>query len=116
MNQKSILFYLAIAWTVIILLGCSLPGDGLPPSIMMTDKLIHVVIFVLFGYLWRMAGYSVWWVLVAGMAYGLFTETWQGLLPVLKRSFDLRDALADTIGTIIGIAVAWGVRQVIKLF
>lgn len=111
MNPKRLIYYMALGWTFVILLGCSIPGDGLPPSIMMTDKFIHITIFVLFGYLWRMAGYSVRWVLIAGVAYGLLTETWQGIMP-LKRSFDLYDALADTTGTIIGLAVAWAIQKV----
>nr|WP_235985498.1 VanZ family protein [Spirosoma utsteinense] len=106
------LYYAAIGWTVAIFIGCSIPGDGLPHAFTGKDKLMHVSIFMLFGFLWRQLGYSVWKVLLAGVAYGLLIEVWQGIMP-LNRSFDLYDALADTVGTLIGIGLAWGVTKVV---
>jgi VanZ family protein len=94
-------------------IGCSIPGDGLPHAFTSKDKLMHVGIFMLFGFLWRQLGYSVWKVLLAGAAYGLLIEIWQGVMP-LNRSFDLVDAVADTVGTLAGIALAWAVTRVVS--
>ena len=60
-----------------------------------------------------MAGRSVKWVLLAGITYGLLIEIWQGVMPI-NRSFDLYDALADTVGTIIGIGLAWAMMKLLK--
>ncbi|MDB5240646.1 MAG: hypothetical protein JWP57_1271 [Spirosoma sp.] len=105
MNRSKLLYYAAIGWTLAIFIGCSLPGDGLSYEITNRDKLIHVSIFLIFGYLWRMLGYRAIVVLLAGAIYGYLIEVWQGVMPI-NRSYDLYDALADTIGTILGIALA----------
>lgn len=111
MNRKKLLYYAAIGWTLAIFVGCSIPSSGLSQTLTNKDKLLHVGIFMLFGYLWRRAGYSVWSVLLAGAAYGLLIEIWQGVMPI-NRSFDLYDALADTLGTVLGLGVAGIVRRV----
>ena len=111
MNRKKLLYYAAIGWTLAIFVGCSIPGDGLPHALTNKDKLLHVAIFSLFGYLWRRMGYSVWSVLLAGAAYGLLIEIWQGVMPI-NRSFDLYDALADTVGTVLGLGLAGVITKV----
>ena len=113
MNRTNLLYYAALGWTLAIFVGCSIPGDGLPHALTSGDKLMHIGIFTLFGYLWRRVGYSVWSVLLAGLIYGLLIEIWQGLMPI-NRSFDPYDALADTVGTALGVALAWGVKKVVN--
>ncbi len=111
MNQTKLLYYAAIGWTVAIFIGCSIPGDGLPYEISNTDKLMHISIFLVFGFLWRWLGYNALVVLLAGVVYGFLIEVWQGVMPI-NRSYDLYDALADTVGTILGIGLA-GVLKII---
>jgi VanZ family protein len=106
MNRTKLLYYAAIGWTVAIFIGCSIPGDGLPHALTQSDKVMHLGIFLLFSILWRLAGYSSWRVIGAGIIYGMLIEVWQGVMP-LNRSFDLYDALADTVGTLIGIGLVW---------
>lgn len=113
MNQTKLLYYAALGWTVAIFIGCSIPGDGLPHALTNRDKLMHVGIFLLFGYLWRRLGYGVWGVLLGGVAYGLLIEIWQGIMPI-NRSFDLYDLLADTVGTILGIGLAGVLKLVVS--
>nr|WP_293837600.1 VanZ family protein [uncultured Arsenicibacter sp.] len=96
---------LAILWTAIMFIGCAWPGNGMP-SIDNFDKFEHLAIFALFAWLWLRAGRSVTWVLIAGVVYGMGIEVFQGAFPVLKRSFDLYDGVADAVGTILGILVA----------
>ncbi|HLL95618.1 MAG TPA: VanZ family protein [Spirosoma sp.] len=104
-NQTKLLYYAAISWTVAIFIGCSMPGDGLPYEVSNRDKLIHIGIFLIFGFLWRWLGYRVIIVLLSGAIYGFLIEVWQGVMPI-NRSYDLYDALADTVGTLLGIGLA----------
>lgn len=106
---------LALLWTLVILAACTVPGSTLPSlTLWEFDKLIHFALFAGFGGLWmralacplgrRMAG-----VLLAGIAFALLTEWYQGLLP-WPRTPDLLDALADSLGTLAGV-VAYRLRQ-----
>ncbi len=112
MNRTKLLQYAALGWTLIMFIGCSIPGSGLPHAFTSRDKLLHVGIFLIFGFLWRRLGYRAWVVLLAGAAYGMLIEIWQGVMPI-NRSFDLYDALADTAGTVLGIGLAWATRTVL---
>lgn len=111
MNRTKLVYYAALGWTVVMFIGCSIPGSGLPSALTNRDKLLHVGIFLIFGFLWHRVGYRAWAVLLAGAAYGLLIEIWQGVMPI-NRSFDLYDALADTAGTALGIGLAWVMQTV----
>lgn len=113
MNRVKLLYYAALSWTVAIFIGCSIPGDGLPHAFTSRDKLLHVGIFLLFAYLWRRVGYGAWGVLLAAAGYGLLIEIWQGVMPI-NRSFDLYDVLADTVGAVLGIGLAWVAKKVVS--
>ncbi len=112
MNPTKLLYYAALGWTIIMFIGCSIPGDGLSDTFTSQDKVLHIGIFGLFGYLWYWVGYRVWIVLVAGAVYGLLIEIWQGVMPI-NRSFDFYDILADAVGTVVGVGLAWLTRIVI---
>lgn len=100
---------LAIAWTIIILIGCTWPGSGVPHEMSTNDKLMHVVIFVPFSALWMLAGRGLLgrpaWVLLAGVLYGALIEIIQASLPI-GRNGDVQDVIADSVGVIIGIGLA----------
>lgn len=113
MNRVKLLYYAALGWTVAIFIGCSIPGDGLSHAFTSRDKLLHVGIFLFFGYLWRRVGYGAWGVLLAGAGYGLLIEIWQGVMPI-NRSFDFYDILADTVGVVLGIGLAWAAKKVVR--
>lgn len=101
--------FLAVAWTLGILLACLIPGSQItPPSFLpfSIDKWVHLVMFVGFGALWTTVrpdrAWTVFWV---GAAYGIAIEILQGLLPI-GRSPDILDALADGVGLGLGIGLA----------
>ena len=96
-------------------IGCSWPSAGLSDDLTTNDKWLHIGIFVLFGFLWRLASRSSLWVIGAGVAYGYAIEVYQGLMPIINRSYDLLDALADAIGTILGVGLALLFLRVVKL-
>ena len=101
-----------IAWTVFILLLCSIPGDDLPDlSLFQADKIGHFVVFAIFGGLWLWAGRTrprYGWVVIGGVVYAVFTELYQGWLP-WGRTPDPYDALADALGVIaiVGLHAFW---------
>lgn len=105
--------WLAIACSIVLFIGCALPGSGLPDMSHGRDKWIHLAGFAPFGLLWSLAGRRAVWVIAAGFIFGFLIEVYQGVMPI-GRSFDFFDALADTAGTVIGVAAFW-VLQRLKL-
>ncbi|RMH69672.1 MAG: VanZ family protein [Bacteroidetes bacterium] len=101
---------LAVAWTLLILIGCALPGSELPDvSMLSLDKLIHAALFAGFGWLWMQAlahrpGTRTRWILTAGVLLALLTEAYQGLLP-LGRTADPYDVAANLIGLLLAVSL-----------
>ena len=97
---------LAIGWTLAIVVGCSIPGHTIPEFILFSqDKLIHLLIFAGFAVLWvRVYPHAAWAILAWGILFGIATELYQHWMPI-GRSFDPLDALADTVGLLIGLGV-----------
>jgi VanZ family protein len=105
---------LALLWTVLVLVAHSIPrsqfervpGAKELVSTSGPDKIVHVVMFMIFGLLWlRCAPRRPLAILAAGIAYGFALEVYQGWL-ILGRSYSLADALCDAVGIALGIAVA----------
>ena len=103
---------LALLWTTALLIGLSIPGDQLPEATLLTfDKVIHVLLFAGLGFLWlRAYPHRAVTVLLLGIAFGLFSEVYQHLMPI-ERSFSLLDALADAVGIMLAGAVWWAMRR-----
>ena len=107
---------IAIGWTLLILVACTIPGKGLPTvNIISFDKFVHFGIFAGFGWLWMWALRSpltrrTKWVLVFGIAYAILTEIYQGLLP-FEREPDPFDALANIVGLIVAVLLYRALQQ-----
>lgn len=98
-------WWLAAVWTLIMLIGCTIPNQNVPELITTWhDKWLHILIFVPFGLLWVASGYRPRWVLVAGIAYGALIEIIQYLLPI-NRLAEWGDLLADVLGLLLGLAL-----------
>ena len=101
-------FLLAVAWTLGILVACTLPGTDLPAvPLFSADKLGHFVLFAGLGWLWMHAldvphGRRLALVGACGLAYAGLTEIYQGFLP-WERTPDLMDALANAAGLAAGL-------------
>ena len=103
--------WLAIIWTIIMLIGCLTPHAQLPgPIVSWNDKLMHVAIFIPFSLLWMLAGVRLQNALIAGVLFGAFIEGLQYILPI-NRSCDVEDLVADSVGTIVGIGLALGLYR-----
>ena len=98
---------LAIAWTVIMLIGCLTPHDHVPDELATwNDKFLHVVIFAPFSFLWILTGFRVSNALLAGFIFGALIELLQYILPI-NRSADWKDVVGDGIGTLLGAGLTF---------
>lgn len=105
--------WLAIAWTIIMLIGCLTPHSELPDDLLtLNDKVQHVAIFALFTVLWRLTGYSLMTVALVGVLFGGLIEVLQYVLPI-NRSADWIDLAADSVGVFLGLIVVPGIRKVV---
>lgn len=102
----------ALLWTLGILVACSIPGPSLPSvTLWEFDKVAHFALFFGFGALGLWAyPQRVGWVITLGLAYAIGTEFYQGLLP-WPRTPDPYDALANSIGLVVGVGVMYWVNQ-----
>jgi len=98
----------AILWTILIYIGCSLPGRDIPKVSLFeqVDKVVHFIFFLVFYVLWFVVGrrkdkYS-WFIVVLCVVYGYALEVYQ-LWFVEGRSFDVWDGVADTLGGLAGL-------------
>lgn len=106
---------LAITWTIIMLIGCLTPHDQVPDELnTWNDKSLHILIFAPFTLLWMLAGWRMKMALTAGVVYGILIEVLQYLLPI-NRSADWKDVIADCIGTVLGVGLAWLIQHKFKL-
>ncbi|MVM31030.1 VanZ family protein [Spirosoma sp. HMF4905] len=103
--------WLAIIWTIIMLIGCLTPHADLPGELVeFNDKILHAVIFAPFAILWILAGFRLDYVLIAGILFGGLIEGLQYILPI-NRTADWIDLAADGLGTLIGVGLAWVVQK-----
>jgi VanZ family protein len=113
MKQKTWIA-LAVFWSLVIVAATLVPADVVPSGRLGMDKLAHVALFAVFGFLWsnattRTTRRAALWVLVAGLLFGVTTEILQEVLPG-GRTGDPFDGAADLLGVGLGIlaAVAFG--------
>ncbi len=98
-------------WTLLIFILCLLPGKDIPDvHVPFADKWVHFILFGIFAFLWLCArpgrgwGYAIA-ILVLSVFTGWLVEELQGLFPALGRTKDMMDALADSVGGLLGVLV-----------
>ncbi len=97
----------AILWTILIIIGCSLPGSDIPKLNLIEhfDKLVHFTFFFAFFILWYLYFHHKKHIIISliliSASFGFLIE-WYQLHFVAGRSFDVWDGIADTIGAIFG--------------
>lgn len=104
-QRRMLWLFLAVGWTILIFVGCSLPGKDLPKVDMFdhVDKVVHVVFFLVFGWLWGKVTRKHLLILLIAVLYGFGLEFYQRSF-VAGRSFDVWDGLADSIGALVAYA------------
>lgn len=106
--------YIPILWTITIFILCTLPSDKLPQNESFNDKTAHFVVFAVFSFLWLFISQNIWKVLLWGIAFGIFIEFWQAMLPIsFHRSGDIWDAVADAVGVVIGIGIHYIYKKIL---
>ena len=100
--------YMAALWTLLIFVGCFMPARDVPEvDVPLADKWVHFILFGGFTFLWLCAfpaakASRLLLVFACGVALGSLIEIFQGLLVFLGRSCDIMDAVADSIGALLG--------------
>lgn len=107
-------YTIAIVWVIVIAILHAIPGSDFQNfssyNFFQFDKLIHVIIFMLGVYFFALAFndqeqkniYSLRYIIISFIAYGLLLEVFQGLVFV-ERNADVLDWLADIVGVFLGI-------------
>ena len=118
---------LASAWTIVILALCLVPSYWLPVAearlssshfLLPRDKIVHSGMFAILSFLWMRVMPTRGWtalVTVGGLALAILTELGQGL-PMVGRDPDRFDALADSVGTFVGVGAFWALRGLAAAF
>lgn len=111
--------FLAISWSLFILLLCTAPTDQLPDASLWAflsfDKAVHAALFALLTLFvivglrrqysfYRLRYYARTAALLYGSVYGLLIEVIQYTLTT-GRSFDWKDWVADIAGCFLGIGL-----------
>lgn len=112
--------FLAVLWTLLIFIGCFTPGKELPRvDVPFFDKWTHLVMFGLFTFLWLCA-YPVissrlfFRLFLIATVLGGLIELLQGYFTALGRSMDIMDAIADSVGAVLGIALFYCCASIAK--
>ncbi len=112
--------FLAMLWTLLIFIGCFTPSKDIPKvDVPLIDKWVHFVLFGGFTFLWLCTSPAITLrrlVTIFLIAFGLgaFIEVMQGILIFLGRSMELMDAVADSIGGLLGIGMFCFCAQLAK--
>ena len=101
----------AILWTLLIFFLCFIPAGDVPEvKLPLIDKWVHFILFGVFAFLWLLSTRNfrlihLIIVLVCAIALGWLVEVLQGQLTFLGRSRDNMDALADSVGGLLGVII-----------
>jgi len=122
MTEKSKTYFLrdqmpAVVWAILIFIASSIPANDFPDlTIFQYDKLIHLIIFLIFGLLIYRA-FNLFWetgifsysralvTLLTVAVYGILDEFHQQYVP--GRTPDIWDATADALGGIVGVILIY---------
>jgi len=100
-----------VAWAVLIFFLSSLPGSSVPSPFFSADKVFHLGVYAVLGYLVaRSLGYHGWTrralvmlALLLCLLYGASDEIHQAFVPDRTPSF--LDVAADVAGSFMGIVI-----------
>ena len=107
-------------WTLLIFIGCFTPGKDIPKvDVPLIDKWVHLVLFGGFTFLWLCARPIIKisrlvLLFFIAVALGSFIELMQGWLTFLGRSMEFMDAVADSIGGLLGIVIFSGAAAIAR--
>jgi VanZ family protein len=94
-----------VAFAVVVLLSLVVlfePGSDVPSGVPINDKVVHFTLFAALAVTGRLAGIRTVPLVLGLVAYAGISEVLQSSLPI-DRDGDVRDALADTLGVLVGV-------------
>ena len=81
------------------------PASEVPSGLPVNDKVVHASLFAALAVTGRLAGYATRLLAIGLVVYAGVSEVLQAALPI-HRDGDVRDALADALGVLAGLALA----------
>ena len=114
--------FLAWLWTLLIFVGCLMPGKELPQvNVPFVDKWVHLVMFGGFTFLWLCVrpAISFRWLVslfLIATSLGALIELLQGMLTFRGRSMEFMDAVADAVGAFIGVILFYICAKISRKF
>ncbi len=112
--------FIAILWTLLIFIGCFTPSNEIPKvNVPLIDKWVHLVMFGGFTFFWLSANPNIKisrlsGLLLISIVLGSLIELFQGLFKFLGRSMEFMDAVADSLGGLLGILLFSLIAYLIK--
>lgn len=98
--------YTAWACGILIFILCSIPSKAIPPKLGVLDKQEHFIAFGTWSFLVAYAHRNALKAVIGGMIFGVAIEFWQAILPEsFHRAFDWYDAVADSLGAVLGVGI-----------
>jgi VanZ family protein len=94
---------LASVWSILIFIGCGMPGSNLPKFTVWDhfDKVVHFVLFGGCTYLWfKVFPKHLFYIAIYVLLFGIAIEFYQKYF-VPGRSFDIWDIVADAFGIVV---------------
>lgn len=108
---------LAILWTLIIFILCTLPSEEAAKIGTLNDKVNHAIAFAGFVFFWLFHTSMIRLIILIGIFYGILIEVWQYFLPEsYNRGFELMDTIADAIGCLLGYFIYLAFKYLINKF
>ena len=107
----------ALLWAVIVMVLCGLPGEQIPELTFLEwlrpDKIVHLILFGVQSYLLclglkrqssypSLASNAILLALMLSIVYGALIEFLQDTI-FIHRNGDVRDAIANAIGAVLGV-------------
>ena len=105
--MSRVAFALVVVLSVVMLFS---PGSDVPSGIPVNDKLIHFLLFAALAVTGWLAGVPAVRLAVGLVAYAGVSEVLQSMLPI-NRDGDVRDAVADTLGALVGLVLVVAARR-----
>lgn len=100
-----------LLWTAFIFYACLKPGNSYPViKIPHIDKLVHLLMFAVQCFLFFVVikpsgNLNKYLILLISIALGVLIEMLQASKWVINRSFDYKDIIADSIGSLSGMYI-----------
>lgn len=88
-------------------------GSAVVPDWVVSDRFANLLLFVPLGIAAGLVGRvdARRWIVVAVLLSPLLVEGLQAVLPILNRGPQWQDVLDNTLGVLVGLAVAWAIRR-----